>query len=314
MYRDYLTNMLNRINAINNAINNVSAITSLKTEFNSYISNERLRFAKLPLEEKKIIGPQLAALKKEIESAFELCNNKFRKVKLNFDPSLPVYVSRGIPHPVSVTINRIKEILVNWGFSYGESPEIESTNRCFDLLNIAETHPCRDEFQSFILSENKVLRPHTSPFQTYVLNKPGKYFTIGKTYRRDHLDKTHSPMFHQLEVISTINGNLMDLQKFIENFLLAFFGTNIRFRLRPSYFPFTEPSFEGDVWFNDSWMEIFGCGIINPNVFKLCNYKPLVGYAIGFGVERLAMQKYEIVDLRDLYSENIEPLQFVSNF
>jgi phenylalanyl-tRNA synthetase alpha chain len=225
-------------------------------------------------------------------------------------------ISMGSRHPISITINKITSILSNYGFASVSGIEIEDEFHNFEALNKPETHPARDMHDTFYVSDNKLLRTHTSSVQirSMLSNKaPLKIMTPGKVYRCDS-DPTHSPMFHQIEGLYIDKDvNFCHLKGVLINFIKEFFGKDMEIRFRPSYFPFTEPSAELDIKFKGKWLEVLGCGMVHPNVLSnvKINTKQYSGFAFGLGVERLAMLKYDIVDLRMFYENDIS---FLSQF
>ena len=222
----------------------------------------------------------------------------------------------GSRHPISITINQITSILGDHGFTSVSGIEIEDEFHNFEALNIPDTHPARDMHDTFYVSDNKLLRTHTSSVQirSMLSNKaPLKIMTPGKVYRCDS-DPTHSPMFHQIEgLYIDKNVNFCHLKGVLINFIKEFFGKDMEIRFRPSYFPFTEPSAELDIKFKGKWLEVLGCGMVHPNVLSnvKINTNQYSGFAFGLGVERLAMLKYDIVDLRMFYENDIS---FLSQF
>jgi len=219
----------------------------------------------------------------------------------------------GSLHPINQTKSHLLKILSDMGFKEVHGPEIETEEFNFDMLNIKKSHPARQMHDTFYV-ENKtnVLRTHTSPVQirSMLESKPPIAFTsAGKVYRKDD-DSTHLPMFHQVEGIyvdeKVTFANLKDL---IHQILHQLFGDKVEIRFRPSYFPFTEPSAEVDILSeNGKWLEILGCGIVNPIVLKNCNIDPdhFSGLAFGLGVERIAMLKYGVNDIREFYKSNLD--------
>ena len=219
----------------------------------------------------------------------------------------------GTLHPINQTKDYLIDLLTQIGFKEVHGPEIESEDFNFDMLNIKKSHPARQMHDTFYIeNKSKVLRTHTSPVQirSMLESKPPIAFSsAGKVYRKDD-DATHLPMFHQVEGIyvnkDVTFSNLKDL---IHQILHNLFGKDIEIRFRPSYFPFTEPSAEVDILSNNGkWLEILGCGIVNPIVLKNCNIDPEVynGLAFGLGVERIAMLKYGVDDIRDFYKSNLD--------
>ncbi len=221
--------------------------------------------------------------------------------------------NNGAIHPINQTKDYILEFLADLGFEIIEGPEIETEEFNFDMLNIKESHPARQMHDTFYINKkSNLLRTHTSPVQIRgMLSKkpPLALASGGKVYRKDD-DATHLPMFHQIEGIYVNKevsfANLKDL---IYRIVYMLFGEEIKLRFRPSYFPFTEPSAEVDILSKDGkWLEILGCGIVNPIVLKNCNInsKKYSGLAFGLGIERIAMLKYGVSDIRDFYKSNLD--------
>jgi len=226
--------------------------------------------------------------------------------------------NKGSYHPINQVKDYIIDFLISLGFEILDGPEVETEEFNFDMLNIKESHPARQMHDTFYLNNKSyVLRTHTSPVQIRgMLNKkpPLAFISGGKVYRKDD-DSTHLPMFHQIEGIYIDNdvsfSNLNDLIYKIVYFL---FGEDIKIRFRPSYFPFTEPSAEVDILSKDGkWLEILGCGVVNPIVLQNCKIdsEQYSGLAFGLGIERIAMLKFGISDIRDFYKSNLD---FLSQF
>ena len=222
----------------------------------------------------------------------------------------------GSTHPINQIKDSILSLLNSYGFRIIDGPEIETEEYNFDMLNIKESHPARQMHDTFYVNNKEyVLRTHTSPVQIRAMleNKPPMAFISGgKVYRKDD-DATHLPMFHQIEGIY-INEevNFAQLKDLIYKIIHSLFGKNIELRFRPSYFPFTEPSAEVDILSkNGEWLEILGCGIVNPIVLENCNIssKDFKGLAFGLGVERIAMLKYGVKDIREFYKSNLDFLK-----
>ncbi len=224
----------------------------------------------------------------------------------------------GSLHPINQTKDFLLQLLSEIGFKEVDGPEIESEDFNFDMLNIKKSHPARQMHDTFYIdNKRKVLRTHTSPVQIRSMLKsspPFAFSSAGKVYRKDD-DATHLPMFHQVEAIyvdQDVNfGNLKDL---INKILLSLFGKKVEIRFRPSYFPFTEPSAEVDILSEDGkWLEILGCGIVNPVVLENCNIdsNKYSGLALGLGIERISMLKYGVSDIREFYKSNLD---FLSQF
>lgn len=233
-------------------------------------------------------------------------------------------------HPVTLTLREIKKIFMPMGFDVMEGPEIESDYYNFEALNLPQDHPARDMQDTFYITEKFLLLYPDSPLQARTMqacepDTPIRMIAPGTVYRNDY-DATHSPMFHQVEgLVLGENISLADLKGTLETFCKEMFGGSVEIRLRPSYFPFTEPSAEVDiscvicggkgcrVCKNSGWLEILGSGMVHPNVLRMSGYDPdkINGYAFGMGVERIAMLKYGIDDLR-LFFEN--DLRFIRQF
>ena len=230
----------------------------------------------------------------------------------NIKPPAILY-EPGSLHPINQIKDHLLKILSEIGFKEVHGPEIETEEYNFDMLNIKKTHPARQMHDTFYAEGMKnVLRTHTSPVQirSMLLSKPPIAFTsAGKVYRKDD-DSTHLPMFHQIEGIYVDeNITFANLKYLIHNILHNLFGSNVEIRFRPSYFPFTEPSAEVDILSDEGkWLEILGCGIVNPVVLENCNISSnkYSGLAFGLGVERIAMLKYGVNDIREFYKSNLD--------
>ncbi len=226
--------------------------------------------------------------------------------------------SLGTAHPINQTKDFLLNLLSEFGFKEIQGPEIESEEFNFDMLNIKASHPARQMHDTFYVeNKSQVLRTHTSPVQirSMLESKPPFAFSSGgKVYRKDD-DSTHLPMFNQVEAIYVDDDvNFGNLKHLINQLLLKIFGESVEIRFRPSYFPFTEPSAEVDILSeNGKWLEILGCGIVNPIVLNNCNIdsKKYSGLALGLGVERIAMLKYGVSDIREFYKSNLD---FLSQF
>jgi phenylalanyl-tRNA synthetase alpha chain len=282
------------------------------------------RMKDLALDERPQIGKNLNELKSYLNSETENLLSRMQKKSTNskLDLSLPgrkPFVGR--KHPLTKTLDEMKSIFYGMGFSVEDGPEIETDYYCFEALNIPKNHPARDMQDTLYITDDIVLRTHTSPVQVRVMEKtqpPIRIIAPGRVYRRDTPDASHSPFFHQVEGLVVDEGiSFGDLKGVITAFAHKMFGSDIKVRFRPSFFPFTEPSAEYDficvfcrgkgcrVCKNTGWVEISGAGMVDPNVFKYVNYdsEKYTGYAFGMGVDRIAMLKYGIYDIR-LFFEN----------
>ena len=299
------------------------------------IPSEMKLLSKLSIDQKKIKGQELNKLKTFIEDAVNdhkiLIENKKLEEKLkneSVDVTLPHNEEvTGKIHPISQTIFSIIEIFGNLNYSVEAGPDIESDFNNFSALNIPPHHPAREMQDTFYVNnpkgEDNVLRTHTSPVQVRTMLKskpPIKIIVPGRTYRSDS-DSTHTPMFHQVEgLLVNKDATMADLKSTLILFLKEFFEIdNLKYRFRPSYFPFTEPSAEMDVAYTkknnvlkigegDDWLEILGCGMVNPKVLENCNIDSSIyqGFAFGMGIERLSMLKYGITDMRGLFDLNLK--------
>ncbi|MDB2349293.1 phenylalanine--tRNA ligase subunit alpha [Alphaproteobacteria bacterium] len=299
------------------------------------LPSEMKLLGNLSIEQKKIKGQELNKLKTFIEVSVNdhkiLIENAELEQKLkneSIDVTLPhTEEVTGKIHPISQTIFSITEIFGNLNYSVEAGPDIESDFNNFSALNIPPHHPAREMQDTFYVNnnngENNVLRTHTSPVQVRTMLKskpPIKIIVPGRTYRSDS-DSTHTPMFHQVEgLVVNEDATMADLKSTLISFLKEFFEIdNLKYRFRPSYFPFTEPSAEMDVAYTkknnvlkigegDDWLEILGCGMVNPKVLENCNIDSSIyqGFAFGMGIERLSMLKYGITDMRGLFDLNLK--------
>ena len=235
------------------------------------------------------------------------------------DISVPELIREfGANHPINHMKDSIMNLLCSFGFEIIDGPEIETEEFNFDMLNIKKSHPARQMHDTFYLNKKShVLRTHTSPVQIRGMldrKPPLAFISGGKVYRKDD-DATHLPMFHQVEGIYVDSDvSFSNLKDLIFKIIYSLFGENIKLRFRPSYFPFTEPSAEVDILSKEGkWLEILGCGIVNPIVLENCDIDPKVysGLAFGLGVERIAMLKYDVQDIRQFYKSNLD---FLSQF
>ena len=312
-------------------VSDLKQINQIKSELfgkSGKISNEFKKIGSLNSEERKGVSTELNATKSELQNFIERkikdieineINSKLKNEKV--DVTLPERsFSRGKIHPVSQVIDEISSIFSEIGFSVEEGPDVENEYNNFTALNTPENHPARDMHDTFYLDKNKefLLRTHTSPVQVRTMlqgKPPFKIIAPGRTYRSDS-DQTHAPMFHQVEGLHIDkNINMSHLKGCLNYFIKEFFEVDkIRMRFRPSHFPFTEPSAEVDIGYElkdgkiiigegDKWLEILGCGMVHPNVLRNVKVDPskFQGYAFGIGIDRLAMLKYGINDLRAFF-------------
>jgi phenylalanyl-tRNA synthetase alpha chain len=292
--------------------------------------------ATLPVEEKKVRGQELNVIKARLQEALDAQKNilmlKEENVRLqseSVDITLPVAKQiQGKQHPITHVIEELREIFAMMGFSWRTGPLIEDVEHNFSALNIPEHHPARQMHDTFYIdnSDDYVLRTHSSPVQIRTMRSekpPIRIITAGPTFRSDS-DQTHTPMFHQLEgLYIDKNIHMGHLKGCIHEFLQLFFGIKeLPIRFRPSFFPFTEPSAEIDIGCarskgaieigkGDDWLEIMGCGMVHPQVLINCGIDPdeYQGFAFGVGIERLAMLKYNIPDLRTFFQSDVAWLE-----
>jgi|TARA_B110000438_G_scaffold117504_1_gene114801 phenylalanyl-tRNA synthetase alpha chain len=288
----------------------------------------------LPPDKRPAAGEQINAAKTELQSALEL--RKVALVRASLDAKLSSEkIDITLPgrrqnfgglHPISITIDRITDIFQSAGYDVAVGPEIEDDYHNFEALNIPAQHPARAMHDTFYVNPGTVLRTHTSPVQVRVMEggeAPFKMVCPGRVYRCDS-DLTHTPMFHQVEgLLIDEEVTFADLKGTVVSFLQAFFETDLPVRFRPSYFPFTEPSAEADmgcvacegrgcrICGNTGWLEVMGCGMVHPKVLEMSNVdtSKYRGFAFGMGVERLAMLRYDVSDLRTYFENDIRFLR-----
>ncbi|MGC1307495.1 MAG: phenylalanine--tRNA ligase subunit alpha [Phormidesmis sp.] len=274
-------------------------------------SEERPKIGKLANTAKVALQTQLEKRKEDLQSA----QIKARLEAETIDVTMPgVYQPQGRIHPINSIIDQITDIFVGLGYTVAQSQEIESDYYNFEALNFLPDHPARDMQDTLYLPGGQLMRTHTSNTQIrYMENNepPMRVLASGRCYRRDTVDATHAAVFHQIEFFAVDRDiTFTDLRGSVQLFLEALFG-DIEVRFRPSYFPFTEPSAEVDVRWQGQWLEVMGCGMIDPNVLKAvgCDPELYSGFAAGLGVERLAMVQSKIDDIRRLYSSDLRFLR-----
>ncbi len=325
-------------------IQNLQEAQELKVKLlgkKSELSNLLKGLGTLSPEERPKIGSLVNEVRKEIEEKLnekeeflkgKVLAQKLEKEKL--DITLPgTKIKRGSKHPINRVIEDIQDLFVSMGYDVVDGPELETDEFCFERLNLAKGHPARDMQDSFYITNEYLLRTQTSSVQarTMIANKdksPIRMICTGKTYRRED-DATHSHQFNQVEGLvidrKELNVSLADLKGTLEVFVRKMIGANSELRFRPSYFPFTEPSYEVDVTCfkcggkgcalckKTGWIELLGAGMVHPNVLKMNGYDPdkYAGFAFGTGIDRLAMFRYGITDMRYLYTNDV---RFLSQF
>ena len=296
---------------------------------NGAITAELKALGKLPPEERKARGAEVNSARQALDAAIaarraslEQATLERRLASERIDVSQPGRDGgRGSVHPLTRTLERIESIFAQLGYTVAEGPEIEDDWHNFEALNFPAHHPARAMHDTFYFSDGRLLRTHTSPVQIRAMRgkqPPVRIIAPGKVYRSDS-DQTHSPMFHQVEgLLVDESATFADLKGTLEAFVAAFFGEALEMRFRPSYFPFTEPSAEVDIrWQREDggirWLEVLGCGMVHPNVLKHCGVDPerYTGFAFGMGVERLAMLRYGVTDLRAFFENDV---RFLAQF
>jgi len=294
------------------------------------LTAELKNLGQLPPEQRREAGQAVNELKRELASALDQRRAELERAALEarlgaetVDVTLPGRaVDPGGPHPVTRAMTRILEIFRRLGFAVADGPEVEDDYHNFEALNFPPHHPARAMHDTFYLPDGRLLRTHTSPVQIRVMKDqppPVRIVAPGRVFRSDS-DQTHTPQFHQVEGLLVDEGvSFADLKGMLSTFVNAYFEDELEMRLRPSYFPFTEPSAEVDIrWRNSDgsagrWLEVLGCGMVHPNVLENCGIdsERYTGYAWGLGVERFAMLRYRVDDLR-LFFDN--DLRFLEQF
>ncbi len=294
------------------------------------VAQERLK--SLEPASRKEYGQRFNAAKGELEAALEAARSRMERkavVAAGLDVTLPGILPRlGHRHPLTQTADELIDLFGRFGFAVARGPEVEDTYHNFDALNIPPSHPARDPLDNFYLavgrraevhavSRSSMLRSQTSTVQIRVMEAqapPVRVIAIGRVYRPDTVDATHSFMFHQVEGLMVDRGVTMaDLKSVLRLFARSYLGRDVKIRFRPSFFPFTEPSVEVDMlWHGGArWVEMGGAGMVNPNVLRAVGYDPeeVTGFAFGLGIERLCMRRHGIDDIRLLYQNDVRFLR-----
>lgn len=321
------------------AADNIKALEALRVHYlgkKGALTEFLKSLGQMSAEERPVAGQKINIIKVAIQTRLddkikilEAADIAEQLAKDAIDITLPGrQQSQGSLHPITETMNKLREIFTPLGFTFMEGPEIEDDFHNFEALNIPESHPARAMQDTFYFSNKMLLRTHMSPVQIRamkVMRPPLRMVAMGRVYRRD-FDLTHTPMFHQIEVLVVDEHvNFANLKGLLKHFLSAFFEFDANIRLRPSYFPFTEPSAEVDmtcvscegkgcrICKGSGWLEILGCGMVHPNVLEAVNIdsKRFRGFALGAGIDRLTMLKHHINDLRSLFEND---LRFLNQF
>ena len=330
----------------------IAKVANIKSEVEAYVFDENQKaetfrllylskkgiitelfeeFKKAPVEEKRTLGGVLNGLKQLAEAKYQEQKEKESENSegdlVAHDITLPVYqTNEGALHPLRIVEDRLLEIFYSLGFDLSEGPEIEDDYHNFGALNFAEDHPARDMQDTFFITEH-VLRTHTSSVQVREMEKgmlPLRLVMPGRVYRNEAVSSRSNCFFHQIEGLYIDKGvSFADLKQTLYYFVQQFFGEGTKVRFRSSYFPFTEPSAEMDIWAGveteenrrltkgTGWLEVLGCGMVHPNVLKSCDIDPsfYTGFAFGMGIDRITMLKYGITDIRDLFVNDVRMLK-----
>lgn len=330
----------------------IAKVANIKSEVEAYVFDENQKaetfrllylskkgiitqlfeeFKKAPAEEKRTLGGVLNGLKQLAEAKYQEQKEKESENSegdlVAHDITLPVYqTNEGALHPLRIVEDRLLEIFYSLGFDLSEGPEIEDDYHNFGALNFAEDHPARDMQDTFFITEH-VLRTHTSSVQVREMEKgklPLRLVMPGRVYRNEAVSSRSNCFFHQIEGLYIDKGvSFADLKQTLYYFVQQFFGEGTKVRFRSSYFPFTEPSAEMDIWAGvdteenrrltkgTGWLEVLGCGMVHPNVLKSCDIDPSIytGFAFGMGIDRITMLKYGITDIRDLFVNDVRMLK-----
>lgn len=319
------------------SINSREELQNIKNEFvgrKGFVTQMLKEMASLPSKDKPRIGGLLNKIKEDFQKKIDDKENSFlkdlAKIKELIDITIPGRNFKlGTMHPVDLILKATEEIFLGMGFCLVDGPEIELDYYNFEALNIPKDHPARDDQDSFYITPDILLRTQTSPMQIRTMEKqspPVRIISTGKCYRRDSIDNTHTPMFHQIEGLAIDKDiSLSNLKGVITEFCKQIFGKERIIRFRPGFFPFVEPGVEVDVSCGlcqgkgcpscsySGWLEIMGAGMVHPNVLKMVSYDPdkYSGFAFGMGAERIAMLKYGINDIRLFYEND---LRFLTQF
>lgn len=335
-----LESMLEEARASLSSVETSEALEQLRVRFvgakNGALKSIQKMLSEIAVEDKPAAGKRFNEIRDAVQTALDEAAARLgggsatKSSGPSIDPTLPGLRPRmGVVHPITQTLEHLKEIMGRLGFSVTEGPEVEDEWHNFVALNIPEDHPARDPLDNFYLATAKgsapgasparLLRSQTSTVQIRVMESqplPLRIISLGRVYRPDAPDATHFPMFHQMEGLWVDrNVTMAQLKSVLRLFATSYLGGDVNVRFRPSFFPFTEPSVEVDYWWNGQWIEFGGAGMVDPNVFRAVNIDPEAwsGFAFGLGVERLCMRRFGITDIRDLYRSDVRFLrQFAS--
>jgi phenylalanyl-tRNA synthetase alpha chain len=334
-----LDSMLGEARACLETVDSAEALEQLRVKYtgakSGALKSVQKMLAGIEVKDKPAAGKRFNEVRDGIEAALSQaaqrlgCSSQQESSGPVLDPTLPGLRPRlGTIHPITQSLEHLKEIMGRLGFNVTEGPEIEDPWHNFVALNIPEDHPARDPLDNFYLATAKsadpasqttqparLLRSQTSTVQIRVMETqslPLRIISLGRVYRPDAPDATHFPMFHQMEGLWVDrNVTMAQLKSVLRLFATSYLGGDVNIRFRPSFFPFTEPSVEVDYWWNGQWIEFGGAGMVDPNVFQAVGIDPEVwsGFAFGLGVERLCMRRFGITDIRDLYRSDVRFLR-----
>ena len=308
-------------------VDNTQQLETIRVNYlgkNGKVTEFLKKISSIPAQDRKEFGNRINKIKLNVAASIDSLKQKLAASELqsklisqSIDISLPGTAARsGSIHPISRASSELVSIFKSYGFNSVYGSEVEDDFHNFTALNISEFHPARAMHDTFYFSGDRLLRTHTSPAQIHTMTEkkpPLRIISLGKVYRCDS-DPTHSPMFHQLEgLVVSKDSNFLEMKSLLDDFFKVYFEKDIEVRFRPSYFPFTEPSCEVDIRTskNSPWLEVMGCGMVHPNVFKHVGIDSNIynGFAFGVGIDRLAMLKYNIKDLRLFFENDIDFLE-----
>ena len=312
----------------NEILNRINNFEDFKREKNlifgklGMVSKLKEEIKSLPIEEAQKIWAKINEIKIESNLIFGLAMKKIEEINIEkklksewIDLTIPVNNFSSL-HPISKIINRMNEWFIQNGYYNFISDEVDTIEYNFEKLNIPKDHPALNMHDTFYINGSTLMRTHNTASSVKMLelmqDTPFSAFTIGKVYRKDSDDSTHSHQFFQCDFISTGDHSFANLKWTLNSLINYIFEKEVKIRIRPSYFPFTEPSLELDIYYNQKWIEVLGAGMLHKNIFNLVGIKKdIKGFAAGLGIERIAMIKYNILDIRDLYNND---LRFLNQF
>ncbi|MEA4333535.1 MULTISPECIES: phenylalanine--tRNA ligase subunit alpha [unclassified Mycoplasma] len=315
---------------MNLKLENINSLEDLKLAKASVFSNEgeiyklQQELKTAPVEQKKEIGQKITILKKEYEDFFKLAEERIQKLEIEkkinsefIDVTISV-LKPGALHPITLVEERLRDWFFQHGYYERKDGEIVSDEYNFKRLNIPDDHPARGMHDSLYITEQTLLRTHNTGITAKVLeenpNKEFSTFAIGKVYRNDEDDATHSHQFTQIDFVTVGKVSFSNLIWTLKDLLSYVLEENVEIRLRPSYFPFTEPSVEVDVFYKNRWIEILGAGMLHPSVLEMAGFdSSFNGFAAGIGIERITMIKYGFTDIRDLYRNDLRIMEQFKN-